>query len=421
MERYELVIRFLQEIGAAREAAMYIRLFQKEEPSRFAVIEVGEDLTPVSLHVLALNLSYLAALDLYPVVVHGVVAAGARGPRARTRAGRRDRTLAVNETLLTAIEVENGSSEGVVTGVFSGTAATPTVRLSRIRDAVAADAIPVVAALTVPRGLRKKRRVRIEEMTPIPLRTATLSLIAKLRPRKIILLDEAGGIRRADGALVDYVNLRMQRDRLLEPGILAPGDDAQLAAIETLLEALPARALAQVASPGSLLRELFTQKGGGTLVKRGRRIAVHEGLSGVSRDRVRGLIERSFGRKLARDYFGPRSVRRAPFVSVIVDPDYKGVAIVRELEGLSYLDKFAVRPEARGEGIATDLWNTLTSRHPAFFWRSRPANPINGWYWEQADGCVKGEAWWTWWRGLDESEARKALRLAPALPATLED
>ncbi len=420
MERYELVIRFLQEIGAAREAAMYVRLFQKEEPSRFAVIEVGDDLAPVSLHILALNLSYLAALDLYPVVVHAGVATASRGRRARTRAGRRDRALAVNETLITAIEVQDGTSEGVVTGVFSGPATAPQVRLSRIRSAVSADAVPIVAALSVPHGLRKKKRVRVEEMEPIPLRAATLALVRRLKPRKIILLNEAGGLRRADGTLIDYVNLRMDRARLLADGTL--GDEArkELEESERFLAALAPRAMLQIASPASILRELFTQKGAGTLVKRGRQLVVHEGLAGISRDRIRALIERSFGRRLARDYFISRAARRAPIQSLIVDPDYKGVAIVRSLEGLAYLDKFAVRPEARGEGIATDLWSILVERHPELFWRSRPDNPINGWYWEQADGCVKHPEWWLWWRGLSDSDARRAARLALALPATLE-
>lgn len=422
MERYELVIRFLHEIGAAREAQMYVRLFQREEPSRFAIIEVGEDLAPVSLHVLALNLSYLAALDLYPVVVHAGVATDARGRRTRTRNGRRERTLAVNETLLGAIEVENGSSEGVVTGVFqaegSRRAGEPMVRLGRIRKAVASDSIPVVAALASP-ARPGARATRITDTEPIALRTATLALARRLRPRKIILLSESGGIRRDDGSLVDYVNLQSDRARLVEQGHLAPRSLAELEAIERLLGGLPPRAFVQVASPGSLLRELFTQKGAGTLLKRGRALSVHQGLAGVSRDRIRSLIERSFGKRLDRGYFTGRNARRAPFRTVIVDPDYKGVAIVRELDGLPYLDKFAVRPETRGEGIATDLWSMLVKHHPGIFWRSRPENPINGWYWEQADGCVKRDDWWIWWRGLDETSSRRAIRLAAELPATL--
>ena len=72
MERYEILIRFFREIGAAREAEMYLRLFHREEPHRFAVIEVAEDLTAFSLHVLALHLAFLSSLDLYPVILHGV-------------------------------------------------------------------------------------------------------------------------------------------------------------------------------------------------------------------------------------------------------------------------------------------------------------------------------------------------------------
>jgi len=72
MERYELIIRFFEEIGASREAEMYLKLFQKGEPQRFAVIELTSDISSLSLHILSLQLAFLSSLDLYPVIVHGV-------------------------------------------------------------------------------------------------------------------------------------------------------------------------------------------------------------------------------------------------------------------------------------------------------------------------------------------------------------
>lgn len=443
MERYELVIRFLQEIGADREAAMYVRLFQKQEPSRFAVIEVGEDLSPVSLHLLAINLSYLCALDLFPVIVHGTCGgrARARGTRARgTHATdvreERARLLALNETLVTAITVQEGSAIGLIDGVFTRPSSARvvghrrhdvhrrhgglSVRRTSIHAAIRDDSIPVVAALApaalAAADLASSAR---QALVPVPLRTATAVLVERLRPSKVILLNEAGGLRQRDGDLISYINLRLDGERLSASGKLSRAVAAELRRASTFLADLPPRTVLQVTSPSSLLRELFTQRGGGTLLKKGRALEVHEGLAGLSRSRMRKLIERSFGRKLARDYFGARRQRVAPIRSVIADPNYRGVAIVREIEDLAYLDKFAVRPEARGEGIAIDLWEMIVSRHPAFFWRSRPDNAINNWYFEHADGCVKYPEWWIWWKGLGEAAARRAVQIALALPSTL--
>lgn len=445
MERYELLIRFFREIGAAREAEMYLRLFHKGEPHRFAVIEVAEDLTGFSLHLLALNLAFLSSLDLYPIVLHGV--GGSRGDGegesesplpepgmwkwltgresaerpAATKAewqGARDATLALNETLASTVNIQDGDASGLISGVFSGdpAAGAPgsaiSVRVDKIRKIIRGDGIPIVAALTMP-----DRSSTLRSLSPLPIRAACRALVARLQPRKVIRVTEAGGLKRPDGSIIDYINLKAEAERLLseEPSGEPPLDGtarADLAYYRELLETLPHRSVVEITGASSLLRELFTQKGGGTLIKHGRALRVHESLSGLSRRRIRMLIERSFGKRLQRDYFNNRFHRACPILTVIVDPDYKGVAIVRSMEGLAYLDKFAVRPDARGEGIAVDLWTILAERHPEFFWRSRPENPINAWYFEKADGMMKFPEWFVWWKGLSTRDAHRAVKLA---------
>lgn len=402
MERYELVIRFFREIGAAREAEMYLKLFHKGEANRFAVIEVAEDLSPFSLNVLALHLAFLSSLDLYPVVVHGASAArpedGAGmwkwlqdGSRASWQ-GIRDATLAMNETLISAINLHDGNAMGMTSGIFSGDGK---IRVASINRAIRSDAIPVVAALSVvDRSLR-----------PVPLAAAVKSLVQHLKPRKIIRVCESGALTRADGSTIDYVNLKLDES-----------SGKALDYYRNLLEPLSHRSVVQVTSASNLPRELFTQKGGGTLIKLGRNLRVHDGLEGLSRQRLRKLIERSFGKKLRSNYF----TQTKKMVSFIIDPDYKGVAIVREIDGLAYLDKFAVRPDARGEGIAVDLWTILLARHPKIFWRSRPTNPFNAWYFEKATGMAKFEEWYVWWKGMSPRQAQAAIKIALQVETTLD-
>jgi acetylglutamate kinase len=454
MERYELVIQFFREIGAAREAEMYFRLFQKGDPQRFAVIEVAEDLSGFSLNVLALHLAFLSSIDLYPVVVHGAggafaaqeieghgkkiqgdfwrwltgsgeSAAGATGAAgaagAAPDAGKgiwqraRDATLALNETLTSAIILHDGAAQGILSGVFlSAPDGAIQVRPDAITRAIKRDEIPVVGALSAGEG-RGARALQA-----VPLRAATEALIRRLKPRKIIRLNEDGGVRALDGSILDYVNLKLDRDTLAESGALSEASARELDRYAELLSTLARRTVIEVTSSSSLLKELFTQKGHGTLIKQGRSLHVHDSFAGLSRTRLRALIERSFGKKLSRRYFTPRHEKTAPIRTVIVDPDYKGLAIIRGARGLDYLDKFAVRPEARGEGIAADLWTMILRNHPRFFWRSRPDNPINGWYFERATGVLKTDEWWIWWLGLTDREALRAARLAVEMPVTLE-
>jgi acetylglutamate kinase len=104
---------------------------------------------------------------------------------------------------------------------------------------------------------------------------------------------------------------------------------------------------------------------------------------------------------------------------------YTAVAIVVDDEPASYLDKFAVTAEAQGAGIGASLWNTLVSRHPRLFWRSRTDNPINGWYMQRADGMERTDKWLIFWRGLKTSEEiekaiERALSYEPSFGAAIK-
>jgi acetylglutamate kinase len=434
MERFELVIRFLREIGAAREAEMYLRLFRRAEPHRFAVIAVEPDLSSLSRNLLALHFSFLSALDLHPVVIHGPGTPGTDADEEETSSSRRvqgnlwrwlnaepgadwqairDATLAFSETLAASIILHGGDVEPLVSGVFRDENGPP--RIEPIRRAVRRKAIPIVAALTAP----AKGAARLRSLRPLPLAEALEALVNRLRPARILRISEDGGLRTADGRLIDYLNLKLSHEYLDAADALTEATREDIEGIRSLLRHLPLRSMIQITSAGNLLKELFTQKGGGTLVKPGRALKVHDDLTGLSRTRLRRLIEAAFGRKLSRGYFQKGFGRKAPIRTIVVDPDYKGLGIVRRIEDLDYLDKFAVRPEARGEGIALDLWTILKTRHPAIFWRSRPNNPINNWYYEHSDGVMKFDQWHVWWRGLEEDEIRRAARLAQAIEPTL--
>jgi acetylglutamate synthase len=99
--------------------------------------------------------------------------------------------------------------------------------------------------------------------------------------------------------------------------------------------------------------------------------------------RARGLFESAFGRPLRAGFFGE------PVDRLYLEENYRGIAVIRQTPVGPYLTKFAVDRQAQGEGIGTELWAVLTRDYPAFFWRSRAANPITPWYVKQCEGMVR--------------------------------
>jgi ribosomal protein S18 acetylase RimI-like enzyme len=207
-------------------------------------------------------------------------------------------------------------------------------------------------------------------------------------------------IRAAGGLSVDYYYTQKP---LAE---LSSDDKALAAAAAALLEARPGTHIS-VTAPMNLLEEIFTVKGAGTVFRRGSTI-----LSGGAPDldRLLALLQESFGKK-------PKEGILALVAQIYFEENYRGAALLeKHPEGL-YLSKFAVGSEARGEGLAQELWDEVCRNHPAFFWRSRKGNPINQWYDRQADGRHTAGDWMIFWRGMDATSIPGFIAFCSSRPA----
>jgi len=283
------------------------------------------------------------------------------------------------------------------------------VDLAPVRAALEAGYLPVLS----PMGVTVDG-----QLLNVNADTAARAIAEALRPAKVIFLTETGGILGADGRVISAINLEEDSARLMESGQVTGGMARKLTEIHSLLSVLPAHASVSITKPAHLARELFTHKGSGTLVRRGAAVEVFDGLAALDLDRLRGLLESSFGRTLRDDYFPS-----AMHAEAIIAP-YTAVAIVFDEQPASYLDKFAVTAEAQGAGIGASLWNRLVDRHPRLFWRSRIDNPVNAWYMQRADGMERTEKWLIFWRGLEtsaeiEQAIERALSYEPSFGAAI--
>jgi len=207
-------------------------------------------------------------------------------------------------------------------------------------------------------------------------------------------------IRAAGGLAVDYYYTQKPLSAI------SPEDKALADTAAALLEARPGTHIS-VTAPMNLLEEIFTVKGAGTVFRRGSTI-----LSGGTPDpaRLLALLEESFGRKPKAGVIGAAA-------QIYFEENYRGAALLeKHPEGL-YLSKFAVGPEARGEGLAQELWDEVCKNNPAFFWRSRKGNPINQWYDRQADGRHTAGDWVIFWRGTDAAAITGLIAFCLARPA----
>lgn len=429
----DLIVRLLGNIGSRKEVELYLLHYASAEATKFAVIKASGSVIESSLDELASALSFLNAVGLVPIVVHG---GGAQIARALGEAG-----LAVPEgaglfpmtpevlEVARRVLLETGAKvvdalEGLGTRARPFTSGVLEVRtrvdgsLGLVPEVVKVAQGPLAAAarLGVVPVVSPFGETPSGQIAVVHADVVATELARALSPHKVVFLNSSGGLVDEEGRVLPAVNLTEDYDAVLERGGLRPSSRRELVAIAKLLEELPARSSASITSPAHLARELFTHRGAGTLVRRGERVRVLESFEGVDEARLRALLEECFGRALHPLYFEEKVPYR-----VYLAESYRATAILTLEGGVPYLDKFAVTPEAQGEGIGGSIWQRMRRDVPRLFWRSRASNPVNAWYAQQADGLFKTEDWWVFWCNVrDFSEIEACVARALAMPATLE-
>jgi acetylglutamate synthase len=184
---------------------------------------------------------------------------------------------------------------------------------------------------------------------------------------------------------------------------LHSGMRLKLQHINEMLQKLPDNTSVSITSAANLTRELFTYRGAGTLVRKGEAIHVFEDPDEGTLERVLGLVEDSFARKLRDGWY---ATLNEPLV-LLSETGRAAAILTKGKDGVPYLDKFIVTSDAQGEGLGAAVWQVVRARFPSLYWRSRNSNPITPWYFQQADSSNRAGQWVIFTLGIDDAEQRQ--------------
>jgi len=139
----------------------------------------------------------------------------------------------------------------------------------------------------------------------------------------------------------------------------------------------------------------------------------------INHEKFEKLIEKSFGKKLVENYY--TYVQPSYIYIAKNNEDYAGAIVVEKfLPGLFYLDKIAVTPDYRGNGVGKSLWSIIEANSEKLVWRSKPDNPINSFYLKECSGNEKFEGWNVFWKSMSDIEIHIAIDYALGKKLTLE-
>lgn len=369
----ETVLKSLSAVGAQHEAKFYAELFAQQDAETFAMIVLDPRcLKKPLLEALIAALRILSNLQLSPTLVVGALEDGRTSAKFQAQRLARD----LDKTGVRALKL-NTASYGLINEV---------------------------------QKTARSGKMPIMEMTDRRGKMNLSALVTALQPKKIIFLQPSGGLNQ-DGRRRPNLTVA-ELPEFMETGTFSVGQIRFLDCVLDLEKTAKARRSYVIASPLNLLGELFTTSGSGTLIRRAAQFKKGGSFKAFSKPDLTRALETAFDKRLKPSFYD------TPLFKGFVEGDYRGGAIFKTQAGLPYLSKFFVLREARGEGIARDIWETACADIPAFLWRSRMGNPFNAWYARKCDGMQRASNesgdWRIFWKGLDAADIGDAIAAAAA-------
>lgn len=434
------VIQLLSQIGSKREAQQYLNYFTSVSQQQFAVIKVGGAIISDHLGALASALAFLNDVGLYPVVIHG---AGPqlnemlreRGIEERWHEGIRitdNETLQLarslfleqNLKLVNALEDMHGvRTRPITSGVFTAdfldkerydlVGKITQVDKRPIESAIRAKCLPVLPSMA---------ETLDGQILNVNADAAAAEMAKALQPLKIVYLSESGGIFNPDKKeIISAINLDEEYASLMDGSKpwVKHGTKSKIREFNDLLNQLPRSSSIAVIHPADLQKELFTDSGAGTLVRRGHKVNKSSKVSDFEdvelfkqtlvRDRealdARQTVERYV------DFLGEREF------TAFHDDGMEGLAIVlpapSDSKGpqLAQLSTLTLSRAAWLTNLSDNLFDNIKSAFPKLMWTVKQDDENLTWFFDKADGSLTREREVLFWCGLESGDDVRDLML----------
>ncbi|TGN04243.1 acetylglutamate kinase [Leptospira dzoumogneensis] len=385
MNHQEILLKLLEVTENSKDSFQFLKLFRSLEPEKFAVIHASSETLTESAEAFLYNLKLLQKLQLFPVVVlekDGVSYANLfyRSPSSK----------------ISLESIKDSLEEGQE---LPGSRNLPAKWFRN----------PSQAFESVLSSLKEKKiPVFVTDQGGSEIYPYLSNLCKELRTKKLILLTARSGLHNSEDKKISILDFESTET-------LQKEDEVLFKECKRIFEYTgdPNLQIAITSAPG-LLKELFTIKGSGTLLRKKNKIEFHTDFQNIDPTRLNGLIEDSFGRGLKQGFWNKE------FSGIVLESEYKGCALLQNTPWGTFLSKFAVNEIARGEGVGRDIWDEMLKKAPVLFWRARAENTISKWYAKECSGLQKEGIWIYFWIGLQEKEIPSVCDFLRNLPEDLE-
>ncbi|KAK6370578.1 Protein arg-6, mitochondrial [Lithohypha guttulata] len=421
------VVQLLSNIGSKREVQQYLSHFSSVSSQQFAVIKVGGAILTEHLQTLSSALAFLNHVGLYPVVVHGAgpqlnkiledsgvepqFEEGIRVTDPKTLGIARALFLEENLRLVEELERLGIRARPITSGVFTAdylnkekydlVGKITHVDKKPIEAAIQAGCLPILTSMAESRS---------GQVLNVNADVAAGELARALQPLKIVYLSEKGGLFNGDTKQkISAINLDEEYDHLMTQWWVRHGTRLKIKEMKELLMDLPKTSSVAIIHPADLQKELFTDSGAGTLIRRGNKVhnatqisdfADPEKLKEVLvRDRE-GLDAKAVVDRYIRD------LQSQEFKAYFDEPmEALGIVLPpRQGASMAHLATLTISRSAWLTNVADNIFAAIKKDYPKLMWTVKEDDENLTWFFDKADGSLSKDGEVLFWYGLGTGE-----------------
>ncbi|KAI5925739.1 Aspartate/glutamate/uridylate kinase [Camillea tinctor] len=420
------VIQVLNNIGSKREVQQYLSHFSSVSSQQFAVVKVGGAILTDYLDELCSSLAFLYHVGLFPIIVHG---AGPQLNKLLEEAG-------VEPEFEEGIRITDGKTLGIARRLFLA----ENLKLVQRLEEMGVRARPITSSVFTADYLDKDKWKFVGKITEVnkePIQTAIENgylpiltsmaetsegqvlnvnadvaageLARALEPLKVVYLSEKGGLFDGNAQKISAINLDEEFDHIMAQPWCKFGTRLKIREIKDLLETLPRSSSVAIIHPADLQKELFTDSGAGTLIRRGDKLMTASSVSDFTdiaklkdvliRDRevrdARATVDRYL------EFLKDKKFK------AFFDEPMKALAVVLESspdQSYATLATLTITKSGWLTNVADNLFAAIKKEYPSLVWTVKADDENLTWFFAKADGSIVRGNDVMFWYGIEPGE-----------------
>lgn len=421
------VVQLLSNIGSKREVQQYLSHFSSVSSQQFAVIKVGGAILTEHLQTLSSALAFLNHVGLYPVVVHGAgpqlnkiledsgvepqFEEGIRVTDPKTLGIARALFLEENLRLVEELERLGVRARPITSGVFTAdylnkekydlVGKITSVDKKPIEAAIQAGCLPILTSMAESTS---------GQVLNVNADVAAGELARALQPLKIVYLSEKGGLFNGDTKeKISAINLDEEYDHLMTQWWVRHGTRLKIREMRELLMDLPKTSSVAIIHPADLQKELFTDSGAGTLIRRGNKVHTAEKISDfTNQDKLKEVLVRereALDAKAVVDRY-VKDLQTQQFKAYFDEPmEALGIVLPpREGSSMAHLATLTISKAGWLTNVADNIFAAVKKDFPKLMWTVKEDDENLTWFFDKADGSLSKDGEVLFWYGLGTGE-----------------